>query len=142
MRRPLLSLCLAVAVIISSGAITAMAGRLLFKGKVKIPYALQVGSRRAAPGEYMLRITIDKGMPVLTLRSKKTGLLRLNGENGRLPDAEKKTVKGQRLRIFPVPDPKNEGKRLIVFQFDARGPVGDFYRKTFKCREAEKEESD
>ncbi len=113
---------------------------VLLKQKIKIPYALQSGSKIVKPGEYLVTISMERGTKILTLDSAKKRVLRTKGEDQELPESERSKVKGRRLKVFPVPDRKSPGKRWIVFMLDFQGPIGDFYRIIFRCREAIKVE--
>jgi len=113
---------------------------VLFREKIKIPYALQSGSKIVKPGEYLVTISMERGTNTLTLDSAKKRVLRTKGEYQALPESERSKVKGRRLRVFPLPNRKSPGERWIVFMFDIRGPIGDFYRIIFRCREAIKVE--
>lgn len=113
---------------------------VLLKQKIKIPYALQSGSKIVKPGEYLVTISMERGTKILTLDSDKRRVLRTRGEDHELPERERSKVKGRRLRVFPLPNRKSPGERWIVFMLDIRGPIGDFYRIIFRCREATKVE--
>ncbi len=113
---------------------------VLLKQKIKIPYALQSGSKIVKPGEYLVTISMERGTRILTLDSDKRRVLRTRGEAQELPESERSKIKGRRLKVFPLPDRKSPGKRWIVFMLDIRGPIGDFYRIIFRCREAIKVE--
>ncbi len=111
---------------------------VLLKQKIKIPYALQSGSKIVKPGEYLVTISMEQGTKILTLDSAKKRVLRMKGEDQELPESERSKVKGRRLKVFPLPNRKSPGERWIVFMLDLRGPVGDFHRVIFRCREATK----
>ncbi len=113
---------------------------VLLKQKIKIPYALQSGSKIVKPGEYLVTISMERGTKFLTLDSDKRRVLRTRGEDQELPESERSKIKGRRLKVFPLPNRKSPGKRWIVFMLDIRGPIGDFYRVIFRCREAIKVE--
>ena len=113
---------------------------VLLKQKIRIPYTLQSGSKIVKPGEYLVTISMERGTKILTLDSAKKRVLRTKGEDQELPESERSKVKGRRLRVFPLPNRKSPDERWIVFMFDRRGPVGDFHRIIFRCREAIKVE--
>ncbi len=140
MRRIGLVILLALA-LMGFGSLEAITQDVVFfKQKIKIPYTLQSGSKIVKPGEYLVTISMEQGTKILTLDSAKKRVLRTKGEVQDLPESERSKVKDRRLRVFPLPNRKSPGERWIVFMFDRRGPIGDFRRTIFRCREATKKE--
>ncbi len=140
MRRIGVVILLALALMVFGSLEAITQDEVLFKQKVRIPYTLQSGSKIVKPGEYLVTISIDRGTNILTLDSAKKRVLRTQGEVKEFPESERSKVKGRRLKVFPLPNRKSPGERWIVFMFDIRGPIGDFYRIIFRCREATKVE--
>ncbi|HUQ49992.1 MAG TPA: hypothetical protein VM056_04690 [Terriglobales bacterium] len=114
-------------------------GATYFKQAIKVPYALKDGSNKVInPGEYMVKIQDEGGIPTLTISSVSGDqLLKSRGDRELIPEKEQTFQRGGRFRIMPMTDPKGAATRLIVFLYDfvhARG--GQYVRYQFKIAEA------
>jgi hypothetical protein len=103
-----------------------------FQAKVKIPYALQSGSRVIEPGEYLAKYWRERGSRIMTLQdSKGEILLRATAEGSvSVPKEERNFAGDLRVRITRVADQKSPGKQWVVFNWDYK--IGDkFFRVSF-----------
>lgn len=62
---------------------------VLFKQKVKIPFALQSGAKVVKPGEYLVTVKLEAGHRLLTLASSNRQVLRTFGEYATVPKKER-----------------------------------------------------
>jgi hypothetical protein len=110
-----------------------------FQAKVKIPYALQSGSKVIEPGEYRVEYKSVKGDRIMTVQdSKGDVLLRTTAPyTDEVPKEERKFAGSFRIKITRVADQKSPGKQWVVFDWDyVIG--GNFFRVSFRVPEAAK----
>ncbi len=110
-----------------------------FQAKVKIPYALQSGSRVIEPGEYSVEYKSERGDRIMTVQNSKGDILLRTTAPGTdpVPKEQRNFAGGFRLRIARVPDQKSPGKQWIVFDWDYI-IRGNFFRVSFRIPEAAK----
>ncbi len=106
---------------------------------MKIPYALQSGSRVIEPGEYSVEYKTERGDRVMTVQNSKGDILLRTTAAGTdpVPKEERSFAGGFRLRIRRVADQKSPGKQWVVFDWDYR-MRGNFFRVSFRIPEAAK----
>ncbi|MBI3668773.1 MAG: hypothetical protein HY237_03195 [Acidobacteria bacterium] len=110
-----------------------------YQAKVKIPYALQSGSKVIEPGEYSVEYKSVSGDRIMTVQdSKGDVLLRTTAQyTDQVPKEDRSFARGFRLRITRVADQKSPGKQWVVFDWDYV-IRGNFFRVSFRVPEAAK----
>lgn len=126
----------------SLGPATAVAQRrILFDQTVKIPFALELGSKVLKPGKYVLKMESDRGTPTMLFETTGgAGLGRVTGQHiERIPEKDRDLKKDTRLQILPMPNPEDPDRRSITFLFDWKSAMGtEVYRWVFRVPEAAK----
>ncbi len=120
-----------VLVLLGSLEGVTQAHRVYFKQRMRIPYAMQSGSKVIEAGTYLVTIKAERGQRILTLQSARGHLvLRKPGREEKIPPKEKPNPKSEtQLNIFQELDAKS-GKRWITFHLTIRHPV--FRQKVFR----------
>ncbi len=124
-------------------AISATAGEVVFKQKVKLPFALQTGSGALEPGEYLIRIMFDGNNWILSLAPRKksnTEVFKITGAYADVPKQEQNFRKEYRLQILRMSSTGKSGKsNWIIFNLDWKNPGAQlriYQRLVFRVREA------
>ena len=124
-------------------ATSATAGQVVFKQKVKLPFALQTGSSVLEPGEYLIRVMFDGNNWILSLAPSKksnTEVFKITGAYADLPKQEQNFQKEYRLQILRMSSTGKSGKsNWIIFNLDWNNPASKlrpYQRWVFRVREA------
>lgn len=106
---------------------------------MKIPYALQSGSRVIEPGEYRAEYKSVKGDQIMTVQNSKGDVLPRITAPGtdEVPNEERNFAGGFRIKITRVANQKPAGKQWVVFDWDYV-IAGNFFRVSFQVPEAAK----
>ncbi len=110
-----------------------------YQAKVKIPYALQSGSKVIEAGEYSVEYKSVQGDRIMTVQDSKGDiLLRTTAQyTDQVPKEDRNFAGGFRLKITRVADRKSPGKQWVVFDWDYV-IRGNFFRVSFRVPEAAK----
>ncbi len=115
------------------------AGSPFFQGKVRIPFALQSGSKVIKPGVYKVAVRLEGNKRILTLQSARGDtVLRTYGQRvDSIPEEDRQFKQRFQMKIRRMPDQSSPGKNWIVFDLDYRPGNRDVFRRlTFRIREA------
>lgn len=138
--RRLKTFFLLVFVVLALGSAGRARERPFFEAKVRIPFALQAGSKVLQPDEYLLAVHLLGNERILTLQTSKGEMvLRTAGQRvDDVPEEDRNFKQRFQMKIRRVQDPE-AGKHWIVFDLDYRPGNRDVYRRlTFRVPEAGK----
>lgn len=109
----------------------------MFKGKVKLPFALEVDSRRIEPGTYVITVDWREGQRVLVIATERGEVkARLNGDPVPTPPEQRDVKQQKRLQIQRQPAEGEGGKGLVIFHLDYKVGGQCCNRLTFRAEEA------